>query len=147
MSKTIYPNDLCPCGSGKKYKKCCLYKLDIPEEKLSIAYWVDYLKANDLVEEQVAFFEKEKVLINDQLVYIIGNIKQCFARGETEFESVMKKVNTARVEYGSVTEEAFQKLFIEAASQFVAQMNNLREEEFLMIRTTLDEKMKKYFGF
>lgn len=19
-------NDLCPCGSGKKYKKCCLYK-------------------------------------------------------------------------------------------------------------------------
>jgi hypothetical protein len=19
----IYPNDLCPCGSGKKYKKCC----------------------------------------------------------------------------------------------------------------------------
>lgn len=21
--KKIYPNDLCPCGSGKKYKKCC----------------------------------------------------------------------------------------------------------------------------
>ena len=19
----IYPNDPCPCGSGKKYKKCC----------------------------------------------------------------------------------------------------------------------------
>lgn len=19
----IYPNDMCPCGSGKKYKKCC----------------------------------------------------------------------------------------------------------------------------
>ena len=19
----IYPNDTCPCGSGKKYKKCC----------------------------------------------------------------------------------------------------------------------------
>lgn len=19
----VYPNDLCPCGSGKKYKKCC----------------------------------------------------------------------------------------------------------------------------
>ena len=26
MSKAlrkIYPNDPCPCGSGKKYKKCC----------------------------------------------------------------------------------------------------------------------------
>ena len=21
--KKIYPNDLCPCGSGKKYKNCC----------------------------------------------------------------------------------------------------------------------------
>lgn len=23
VAKKIYPNDLCPCGSGKKYKKCC----------------------------------------------------------------------------------------------------------------------------
>lgn len=23
VKKKIYPNDLCPCGSGKKYKKCC----------------------------------------------------------------------------------------------------------------------------
>ena len=22
----IYPNDLCPCGSGMKYKKCCMNK-------------------------------------------------------------------------------------------------------------------------
>lgn len=22
----VYPNDPCPCGSGKKYKKCCLKK-------------------------------------------------------------------------------------------------------------------------
>ena len=21
--KKIYPNDPCPCGSGKKYKNCC----------------------------------------------------------------------------------------------------------------------------
>lgn len=23
INRKIYPNDLCPCGSGKKYKKCC----------------------------------------------------------------------------------------------------------------------------
>ena len=23
VEKKVYPNDLCPCGSGKKYKKCC----------------------------------------------------------------------------------------------------------------------------
>ena len=22
-NKKIYPNELCPCGSGKKYKNCC----------------------------------------------------------------------------------------------------------------------------
>lgn len=22
-NEKIYPNDSCPCGSGKKYKKCC----------------------------------------------------------------------------------------------------------------------------
>ena len=23
LGKKVYPNDPCPCGSGKKYKKCC----------------------------------------------------------------------------------------------------------------------------
>ena len=31
MSKEIGRNDLCPCGSGKKYKKCCLDKMDNPD--------------------------------------------------------------------------------------------------------------------
>ncbi|MCR5303328.1 MAG: SEC-C domain-containing protein [Lachnospiraceae bacterium] len=25
----IYPNDPCPCGSGKKYKKCCMKKTEV----------------------------------------------------------------------------------------------------------------------
>ena len=28
--RKIYPNDPCPCGSGKKYKKCCYLKPDDP---------------------------------------------------------------------------------------------------------------------
>ena len=31
MSKKIGRNDPCPCGSGKKYKKCCLEKSDNPD--------------------------------------------------------------------------------------------------------------------
>ena len=31
MSKSIRRNDECPCGSGKKYKKCCFGKTDNPE--------------------------------------------------------------------------------------------------------------------
>lgn len=30
--KNIRPNDLCPCGSGKKFKKCCMYKLNDMEK-------------------------------------------------------------------------------------------------------------------
>ncbi|MEE1033197.1 MAG: SEC-C metal-binding domain-containing protein [Agathobacter sp.] len=28
-SKKVYPNDPCPCGSGKKYKLCCKGKQDV----------------------------------------------------------------------------------------------------------------------
>ena len=34
-SKKIYPNDACPCGSGKKYKKCCMRKDEEKERELS----------------------------------------------------------------------------------------------------------------
>ena len=33
-SKKIYPNDACPCGSGKKYKKCCMRKDEEKEREL-----------------------------------------------------------------------------------------------------------------
>ena len=26
MEAKVYPNDPCPCGSGKKYKQCCMKK-------------------------------------------------------------------------------------------------------------------------
>lgn len=30
MTKKIGRNDLCPCGSGKKYKRCCINKKTLP---------------------------------------------------------------------------------------------------------------------
>ena len=27
VEKKVYPNDPCPCGSGKKYKQCCMKKV------------------------------------------------------------------------------------------------------------------------
>lgn len=33
MSKSIGRNDPCPCGSGKKYKKCCLNKMRSEKHK------------------------------------------------------------------------------------------------------------------
>ena len=31
--KKIGRNDPCPCGSGKKFKKCCLQSIQLPSEK------------------------------------------------------------------------------------------------------------------
>ncbi len=43
MGKKIGRNDPCPCGSGKKYKKCCLGKEDNPEYS-DISQFVDIYK-------------------------------------------------------------------------------------------------------
>jgi hypothetical protein len=38
MDRPILPNEKCPCQSGKKYKKCCMYRAEIgtirPDEKI-----------------------------------------------------------------------------------------------------------------
>ena len=47
--KTIGRNDPCPCGSGKKYKKCHLLKDEIAEHKKLL-----------LKEEELASIEKPK---------------------------------------------------------------------------------------
>lgn len=44
MGKKIGRNDPCPCGSGKKYKKCCLGKEDNPEYS-DITKFADIYKA------------------------------------------------------------------------------------------------------
>ena len=36
--RKIYPNNPCPCGSGKKYKKCCGKKWKIHKHSKVIQY-------------------------------------------------------------------------------------------------------------
>ena len=55
MSK-IGRNDNCPCGSGRKYKKCCMN--EIPTEKLD---------PEKLREIKKIFEEKEKLNVEPQL--------------------------------------------------------------------------------
>lgn len=42
MGKNIYPNDLCPCGSGKKYKKCCMGKQDDADFSNPLSFLENY---------------------------------------------------------------------------------------------------------
>lgn len=40
MTKPVSRNDLCPCGSGRKYKHCCAGKLRIGKIRIGVTMWV-----------------------------------------------------------------------------------------------------------
>ncbi len=53
--KKIGRNDPCPCGSGKKYKKCCLDKLpslSFPEEVLTKKRLIEEATGNEVILEE-----------------------------------------------------------------------------------------------
>ncbi len=71
-------NDLCPCGSGKKYKKCCLNRpaspLDVAESGKERERWLRDYPASAAVREEGKiyledFFDAESIEI-DKLVYL-----------------------------------------------------------------------------
>lgn len=51
-------NDSCPCGSGKKYKKCCLSKDTLVQRATSDSFIQGYL--GDLVKKERAKQKEEK---------------------------------------------------------------------------------------
>lgn len=146
MSKMIYPNDPCPCGSGKKFKKCCIKKLNLSDAQMDLRQWVFAKSINeDDIEENTERFQTEQTLANDQLMSMVCNVKICFAKGMSDYEQIKKNVNTTRLEYSAIPDEKFKLVFVEAASQFVAQMNGLTEDEFVMVHNKIDIAIKKQF--
>ncbi len=67
-------NDPCPCGSGKKYKKCCIDKLIVPDE-LSRTKLGEYLKLFDRIAQYGAVLMRE-----DKLRDILINSYEEFER-------------------------------------------------------------------
>lgn len=88
----IYPNDPCPCGSGKKYKKCCMHK---KEEKQQVqgftedrAKWLENYpaKADKRVEGRIYledYYDEESIEI-DKLVYLALKHRVGFIRETNE---------------------------------------------------------------
>ncbi len=71
MSKKIGRNDPCPCGSGRKYKKCCLGKdipyNDIPEEDQGIMPLDDFGKLSEMEDDIPWEDDEEFVPMPDDL--------------------------------------------------------------------------------
>ncbi|MDO5337545.1 MAG: DUF1186 domain-containing protein [Eubacteriales bacterium] len=96
--KKIGRNDPCPCGSGKKYKKCCLNKdnprpsyVESPEEQMK---WLkDYPQTGaEKVEGRIYlddFFDSESIEI-DKLVYLALK-HRAIPVWERESENLVKK--------------------------------------------------------
>lgn len=71
-------NDPCPCGSGKKYKKCCLNKpkrpVDLIESEQDRKKWLEYYPVSADVREEGRiyledYYDAESIAI-DKLVYL-----------------------------------------------------------------------------
>lgn len=50
MNQKIGRNDPCPCGSGKKYKSCCLSKGATPAQQKIKAKWLNKPQGPNLIE-------------------------------------------------------------------------------------------------
>jgi hypothetical protein len=55
MSENIGRNDPCPCGSGKKYKRCCLDRRDVLYD-----LWAEYHSASERLAREMMDFAERK---------------------------------------------------------------------------------------
>lgn len=147
MSKVVYPNNYCPCKSGKKYKNCCQSKIKIPVERMDLKYLAKVIKEEDLIKDQIKFFENEKEAIKDSTVNLVCEIKKCLVRGIMDFGSIKKVLSINAINSAMLDDYGLRLLIIEAGSQFIAQLNGLSEDEFIEIREALDGIAEDQFSF
>lgn len=112
MTKKINRNDLCYCGSGKKYKKCCLNKARVipawrteaskievgqHQEKISNTFFVvsDYLKENPIHGACHLFSGIFYILLKEQDVesdLCIGEVQSEFGRFDHSWTQINGEV-------------------------------------------------------
>ena len=92
MNLKIGRNDPCPCGSGKKYKKCCMQ--DIEESHKDSGPWVDkegmYFVGNGVQPSQE---ERERMTIEYQMKIKKSPIWEMMVKeyGEDKAEEMLKE--------------------------------------------------------
>ena len=77
MDRKIYPNDPCPCGSGKKYKKCCGAKKNIRYDDLKRSD----LQLEDYIIEKLC---EDIAFLENALQLIIGPYGYLFCKENSE---------------------------------------------------------------
>lgn len=99
----IYPNDPCPCGSGKKYKKCCMNR-QVSKEALEERYWeqdrIKWLKnypeyTDERIEGRVYiedYYDRDSIEIDKLLYLALMNRPAFMGKQETLEEQAKRQI-------------------------------------------------------
>ena len=174
MQKALYPtptltsskigrNEVCPCGSGKKYKKCCLDKKDAkqltPYEEALLQF---YPKENqDIPNEYLSFYDyfDKDALALDRLICIgmrgiipiypasreekIDTMFRNLKKAYTLFLSKMEAENfTNFAEFDDKYQVHYQSE--EWLEKFARMIENYEQENLLADLPSIDEVLDKY---
>jgi tetratricopeptide (TPR) repeat protein len=67
-------NDPCPCGSGKKYKRCCLEQDEVDQRAIAPAFWRPAIEdeiANSLAQFEIDDDEDELTIASNAAVDLV----------------------------------------------------------------------------
>ncbi|KRQ86214.1 hypothetical protein ABG79_01944 [Caloramator mitchellensis] len=81
-------NDLCPCGSGKKFKKCCIDKIDVIPQVVDITNWIkslwSYEEVSEMSNEKIISTLKNMGILFDKEAFLADIEKFLSAEGISE---------------------------------------------------------------
>lgn len=69
--KKIGRNDLCLCGSGKKYKMCCMPKAEVNQQLNEVGMWAIFrklVKDSENGQVEITLSDLQKIPLNEALV-------------------------------------------------------------------------------
>ena len=58
MNHTVRRNDPCPCGSGKKYKNCCMNEKSFVDEYNEMRQYMAHLNNSSSKDEQLYYIQR-----------------------------------------------------------------------------------------
>lgn len=112
-TEKIYPNDPCPCGSGKKYKKCCMNKAVDKKEELNMAAdrkkWLESYPEdpNCRIEGHIYlsdFYDREAIE-TDKLVYLaLKHRAEFITMRETQEQKIKRRTYYLRKAFSKYAE-------------------------------------------
>ena len=148
MSNKISRNELCPCGSGLKYKKCCLNKSIVEKCEAGIE-----LQRNKLIDSTRNMLgDKVKIVNGRQLGapsmsdIIVDFIGEFLIKKDFEFESRIVEIgikawNLALIKSESSRDQEIQYLILDANLDLTKQNKDNLE---YFIRLLVSKKLKYY---